>query len=151
MGIKIAFWLLWAGFIAYVLLLAPPLHLQETLTLIKNFLTGHWSDINPIILSLFSLIGVWLQIYSCILFIDAKTKDPFLAFCLGISRNGSNWSVALFSSARSKSRVFWAKGCLPKPARFSFDGYCTRAFHNRLAGIRFIGWRLGRFCRAVPK
>ncbi len=83
MGIKIALWLLWAGFIAYVLLLAPPLHLQETLTLLKNLLTGQWSDINPLILSLFSLIGVWLQIYSCILFIDGRMqKLPFWPFAL---------------------------------------------------------------------
>jgi len=60
LGRKIALWLLWGGFITYVLLLAPPLHLQETLTLLKNLLTGQWADINPIILSSFALVGVWL-------------------------------------------------------------------------------------------
>lgn len=83
MGRKIALWSLWAGFIAYVLLLAPPLHLQETLTLLKKLLTGQWADINPIILSLFALIGVWLQIYSCVLFFDGRMqKIPFWPFAL---------------------------------------------------------------------
>ena len=35
MGRKIALWSLWAGFMAYILLLAPPFHLQETLKLLK--------------------------------------------------------------------------------------------------------------------
>ena len=83
MGRKIALWSLWAGFIAYVLLLAPPLHLQETLTLLKKLLTAQWADINPIILSLFSLIGVWIQIYSCVLFFDGRMqKIPFWPFAL---------------------------------------------------------------------
>ncbi|GEM_PF-6520276 len=33
MTIKLALWLLWAGFITYILFLAPPLHLDETLSL----------------------------------------------------------------------------------------------------------------------
>jgi hypothetical protein len=83
MGRKIALWSLWVGFIAYVLLLAPPLHLQDTLTLLKKLLTAQWADINPIILSLFSLIGVWLQIYSCVLFFDGRMqKIPFWPFAL---------------------------------------------------------------------
>lgn len=84
---KIALWLIWAGFIAYVVLLAPPIHLQETLTLLKKLLTAQWADINPLILSLFALIGVWLQIYSCLLFIDGRMQKipfwPFLVASLG--------------------------------------------------------------------
>ncbi len=84
---KITLWLIWAGFIAYVLLLAPPIHLSETLTLLKKILTVQWGDINPIILSLFSLIGVWILIYSCLLFIDGKMQKiafwPFALASLG--------------------------------------------------------------------
>lgn len=80
---KITLWLIWGGFIAYVLLLAPPLHLQETLTLLKNLLTVQWTKINPVILSLFSLIGIWIQIYSCVLFFDGRMqKLPFWPFAV---------------------------------------------------------------------
>jgi len=83
MGRKITLWLIWAGFITYILLLAPPIHLPETVTLLKKILTVQWANINPIILSLFSLIGVWILIYSCLLFIDGRMqKIPFWPFAL---------------------------------------------------------------------
>lgn len=86
---KITLWSLWGGFITYILLLAPPLHLQETLTLLKNILTAQWADINPIILSLFALVGIWLQIYSCLLFIDGRMqKLSFWPFALASVASG---------------------------------------------------------------
>lgn len=86
---KITIASLWAGFIIYVLLLAPPQHMQETLTLLKNILTAQWADINPIILSLFALVGIWLQIYSCLLFIDGRMqKLSFWPFALASVGSG---------------------------------------------------------------
>ena len=86
---KITIGSLWLGFIIYVLLLAPPLHLQETLTLLKNLLTLQWADINPIILSLFALVGIWLQIYSCLLFVDGRMqKLSFWPFALASVGSG---------------------------------------------------------------
>lgn len=83
MGRKITLWLIWAGFIAYIVFLAPPLHLSETLTLLRKILTVQWADINPIILSLFALIGVCLLLYSCVLFFDGRMqKIPFWPFAL---------------------------------------------------------------------
>lgn len=83
MNRKIALWLLWAGFISYIVFFAPPLHLQETLTLLKNILTLEWTRVNPVILSLFSLIGIWIFIYSCLLFIDGRMqKLPFWIFAV---------------------------------------------------------------------
>lgn len=89
MNRKVALWLLWVGFIAYVLLLAPRLHLQETLTLLKNIFTLQWLAINPIILSLFSLVGIWLLIYSGLLFIDGRMQRiPFWPFALASVGSG---------------------------------------------------------------
>ena len=86
MGRKIAFWLLWLGFIAYILLLAPPVQ-PSTLTLLKNLITAQWTDINPIILSLFALVGIWLQIYCCLMFFDGRMQKisawPFLLASVG--------------------------------------------------------------------
>jgi hypothetical protein len=86
---KLGLWLLWAGFIAYILFLAPPLHLEGTLTLLKNIFTLQWSNINPVILSLFSLVGIWLLIYSGLLFIDGRTQwIPFWPFALASVGSG---------------------------------------------------------------
>jgi hypothetical protein len=89
MNNKIALWLLWAGFIAYILLLSPPLHLDETLTLLKNIFTLNFAEINPIISSLFALIGIWLLIYSGLLFIDGRMQSiPFYPFALASIASG---------------------------------------------------------------
>lgn len=83
MGRKITLWLIWAGFIVYVVFLAPPIHLQETWTLLIKILTVQWADINPIILSLFALIGVCIFIYSSVLFFDGRMqKISFWPFAL---------------------------------------------------------------------
>ncbi|KAB8330244.1 hypothetical protein SD80_031075 [Scytonema tolypothrichoides VB-61278] len=90
MSRKIALWLLWVGFIAYILLLGPPLHLEETLTLLKNIFTLNWTDINPVILSLFSLIGIWLFIYSAVLFFDGRMQwIPFYPFAIASIASGT--------------------------------------------------------------
>ncbi|MBE8969012.1 hypothetical protein IQ277_23150 [Nostocales cyanobacterium LEGE 12452] len=89
MTLKLALWLLWTGLIAYILLLAPPLHLNETLTLLKNIFTLQWAAINPIILSLFSLVGIWLLIYSSLLFIDGRMQAiPFWPFAVASVGSG---------------------------------------------------------------
>lgn len=89
MNNKIAFWLLWVGFIAYILLLSPPLHLEQTLTLLKNIFTLNFAEINPIILSLFALIGICLLIYSGLLFIDGRMQSiPFYPFALASIASG---------------------------------------------------------------
>lgn len=44
----------------------------NTLELITNLSTGKWAGINPLIVSLFNLMGVFPLIYSCLLFIDGR-------------------------------------------------------------------------------
>jgi hypothetical protein len=86
---KTALWSVWVGFIVYVLLLAPPLHLPETIALLVNILTLQWGEVNPVILSIFALVGVWLLIYSCLLFIDGRMqKIPFWVFALASVGSG---------------------------------------------------------------
>lgn len=86
---KIALWSLWVGFIAYILLLSPPLHLPETIGLLVKILTLQWGSVNAVILSLFSLIGVWIGIYSCLLSFDGRMqKIPFWIFALASLGSG---------------------------------------------------------------
>jgi hypothetical protein len=89
MNRKVALWLIWGGFIAYVVFLAPPIHLAQTLTLLRKILTFQWAEINPIILSLFALIGVCIFIYSSVLFFDGRMqKIPFYPFALASLGSG---------------------------------------------------------------
>lgn len=73
MIIKIGFWLLWLGFTTYAFVFAPP-DQPDTLELIQNLATGKWDGINPLIVSLFNIMGVLPLIYSCLIFIDGRQQ-----------------------------------------------------------------------------
>lgn len=84
---KIGFILLWIGFASYAFILAPP-DRADTLTLIQNLSIGNWSEINPLIVALFNLMGIWPAIYSCILFADGRWQKfpawPFATISFGL-------------------------------------------------------------------
>lgn len=84
---KVGFWLLWLGFVSYAFLLAPP-NQPDTFELIKNLSTGKWEGINPLVVSLFNIMGVFPMIYSCLLFIDGRGQKisaaPFAAVSFGV-------------------------------------------------------------------
>ncbi|MEG3989727.1 DUF2834 domain-containing protein [Microcoleus sp. S28C3] len=69
---KIGFGLLWIAFITYAFVFAPPDSPEKTITLITNISTGKIADINPLIVALFNIMGVWPLIYSCVLFADGR-------------------------------------------------------------------------------
>ena len=79
---KIGFWLVWVGFVGYAFLLAPP-NQPDTFELIINLSTGKWEGINPLIVALFYIMGVWPMIYGCLLFFDGREQKipawPFAA------------------------------------------------------------------------
>ncbi|MDB9340703.1 MULTISPECIES: DUF2834 domain-containing protein [Cyanophyceae] len=68
---KIAFGLLWLGFLTYAFLFAPP-DQPDTFELIKNLSVGKWEGINPLVIALFNLMGIWPVIYSAVLFMDGR-------------------------------------------------------------------------------
>ncbi|MEG4588802.1 DUF2834 domain-containing protein [Microcoleus sp. MOSTC5] len=69
---KSGFGLLWIAFITYAFVFAPPDSPEKTITLITNLSTGQIADINPLIVALFNIMGVWPLIYSCVLFADGR-------------------------------------------------------------------------------
>ncbi len=87
MGRKIGLWLVWAGFIAYTLSLAP-LDQPGTLTTIGKLVTLQLADINPYVVTLFSLMGVWPMVYACLMFIDERMQD-ISAWPSFLASNGS--------------------------------------------------------------
>lgn len=79
---KQLFWFLWIGLIAYAFLAAPP-NQPNTAALIQALLIGQWQGINPLVVGLFNLMGIWPVIYSCLLFIDGSgQKIPVWPFAL---------------------------------------------------------------------
>jgi hypothetical protein len=79
---KIGFWLIWIAFSTYAFVFAPP-DSPETLTLITNLSTGKIAEINPLIVALFNIMGLWPIIYSCVLFADGRgQKIPAWLFAI---------------------------------------------------------------------
>jgi len=87
MAKKIGLWFLWLGFITYAFVAAPP-NQPDTFSYIQDLSTGNWQGINPIVVSLFNLMGIWPAIYSCLLFIDGRGQRipawPFAFLSLGV-------------------------------------------------------------------
>ena len=84
---KIGFGLLWIGFVSYAVLLAPP-NQPDTFDLILRMSTGDWAGINPLIIALFNLMGIWPMIYACLLLADGRNQKlrawPFLIGSFGL-------------------------------------------------------------------
>lgn len=68
---KIGFGLLWLTFSVYAFLLAPP-DQPDTAVLIQKMIVGQWEGINPLIVSLFNIMGIMPCIYACLLFADGR-------------------------------------------------------------------------------
>jgi hypothetical protein len=67
------FWLVWAIFTGYAFLLAPP-DSPSTLQLIIDLSTGKWTGINPAIVALFNLMGIWPMIYAAVMMFDGQPQ-----------------------------------------------------------------------------
>jgi hypothetical protein len=84
---QIIFWLLWLGLISYAFLFAPP-NQPDTFELITRLSTGDWEGINPLIITLFNLMGIWPMIYACLLFMDGRGQKikafPFAIVSFGV-------------------------------------------------------------------
>ncbi|AFZ26332.1 hypothetical protein Cylst_4234 [Cylindrospermum stagnale PCC 7417] len=84
---NIAFSLLWLGFISYAFFFAPP-DQPDTFELIKNLSTGQLQGINPLVIALFNIMGIWPLIYSTVLFTDGRCQKvpawPFATASFGV-------------------------------------------------------------------
>lgn len=84
---KILFGGLWLGLAIYAFFLTPP-NQPGMITLIQKLSTGQWQGINPLVIALFNIMGVWPLIYSCLLFLDGHGQKlpawPFAAGSFGV-------------------------------------------------------------------
>lgn len=88
MARSLTLWLIWLGFIVYVIFFAPPIQ-ADTFQPLQTLLAGQIPLINPVILSLFSMVGIWLLIYSCLIFADGRVQSlPAWAFILASVGSG---------------------------------------------------------------
>ena len=84
---KIFFGLLWLALIVYAFGFTPPAQ-PDTLELITNLSTGNWQGINPLVIALFNLMGIWPIIYASVLLADGRGQKvrafPFVIGSLAV-------------------------------------------------------------------
>ncbi|MBD2455019.1 DUF2834 domain-containing protein [Nostoc sp. FACHB-87] len=84
---KVSLFSLWVGFVVYAFFLAPP-DQPDTFELIKKLSLGQWQGINPLVISLFNLMGIWPLAYSALAFIDGRNQKipawPFATASFGV-------------------------------------------------------------------
>ncbi|EDX87678.1 hypothetical protein S7335_5388 [Synechococcus sp. PCC 7335] len=84
---KLLFTLLWLGFSLYAFTLAPPFQ-PGTFDQIIRLVSGQWEGLNPSVVALFNLMGVWPMIYACLALIDGTTQKipawPFVLVSFGV-------------------------------------------------------------------
>ncbi|MBD2494655.1 DUF2834 domain-containing protein [Nostoc sp. FACHB-280] len=84
---QVSLFSLWVGFVVYAFFLAPP-DQPDTFELIKKLSIGQWQGINPLIISLFNIMGVWPLIYSAVVFTDGRCQKipawPFATASFGV-------------------------------------------------------------------
>ena len=78
MGLRIGLTLLWLGFIGYAFGLAPP-DQPDTLELIQKLASGDWNGINPAVVALFNLMGIWPLAYACLALVDGHGQRAIAA------------------------------------------------------------------------
>lgn len=108
---KIGFALLWLSFSIYAFVFAPPSQ-PDTVDLIVKLSSGQWDGINPVIVSLFNLMGIWPMVYACLALIDGVGQKipawPFVAASFAVGAFALLPYLALrdrnptFTSAKTK-------------------------------------------------
>jgi hypothetical protein len=84
------FWPIWVAFVAYAFLLAPA-DSPTTWQLIVNLSTGQWTGINPIVIALFNLMGIWPMAYGAVMLFEQSEKFRPGWFC------GASFGVGAFA------------------------------------------------------
>lgn len=142
MAKKIALGLLWMGFISYAFLFAPP-DQPDTAILIQNLINGKLDGINPAIIALFNLMGIWPAIYSSVLFIDGRMQKIWAwPFALGSFVVGA-FALLPYLALRSPNPEFTGKKTLLiklVDSRIGGIAIAFAAFSLAIYGLRFGDW-----------
>lgn len=95
---------LWLGFVTYAVALSPP-STPDTLEVIRQLSTGQWADINPMVVVLFNLMGLWPILYASLALTDGRDQSlpawPFVVGAFGFGAFALMPYLALRKSTRA--------------------------------------------------
>ncbi len=101
--------LFWISFIIYAFGFAPP-DQPDTLALIQRLAGGDWAGINPAIVALFNLMGIWPLVYAALALVDGQgQRVPAWPFVVGSFGLGA-FLLLPYLILRSPNPTFSAAG-----------------------------------------
>jgi hypothetical protein len=128
---RISFMLLWLGFISYAFFLAPPDD-PHTAVLIGNLINMQLDGINPLIVALFNLMGIFPMLYGCLMFTDGRgQKLPAWLFAI------TSFAVGAFAIL---PYLAWRS---PNPYFSGQKGWGLLIWESRLTGIVLLAGAIG--------
>ncbi|MGD1853703.1 MAG: DUF2834 domain-containing protein [Leptolyngbyaceae cyanobacterium] len=78
---------LWLGFVIYAVRLSPPSD-PNTIEVIRQLSTGQWENLNPMVVVLFNLMGLWPVVYASLALSDGRDQAvsawPFVVGSFGL-------------------------------------------------------------------
>ncbi|WP_247215814.1 DUF2834 domain-containing protein [Synechococcus sp. C9] len=124
-------WVIWLGFVGYAFLLAPP-DQPETWDLIQRLIRFDVAGVNPLIVALFNLMGVWPGIYAAVLLTDGRgQKIPAWPFVAGSFALGAFALLPYLALRR------------PFPEWRGSVSWGLRLWNSRVLGVVWLGLTLG--------
>lgn len=109
------FWVLWITFVVYAFGFAPP-DSPETATTIARLVAGDWASLNPLVVALFNLMGIWPMVYGAVLLADGCGQRvrawPFLAGSFAVGA----FALLPYGALRDRNPTFG--GNLSRTLRF---------------------------------
>lgn len=146
MNQKSFLWLIKASFIVYLLFLAPPFSWDFTKSLIIRLLTLQWNTINPVIFSLFCLVGVWILIYSSLLFFDGRMQSiPFYPFAIASLGSGIVGLIPYLAMREQNTEFTGSKDALLQILDSRSTGIALTLFTLGLLAYALIAGNWGEF------
>lgn len=134
---KIILFLIWVGFLAYTLWLAP-LDQPDTWPLVQKVLTGQWGKVNAIIPAIFCLMGVWPMIYAGLMFADGRMQK-FRAWPYFLGSNFTGVICLLpYLIFRTSNQEFYGK-----------KDKWLRILDRRSTGVSLLVGTIGIFAYAI--
>lgn len=120
---KISFILLWLGFTSYAFLFAPPDD-PATATLISNLINMKLEGINPLVIALFNIMGIFPMLYGCLMFTDGRgQKLPAWLFVIASFAVGA-FAILPYLAWRS-----------PNPHFIGKKGWGLAIWESKITGI----------------
>lgn len=128
---RISFMLLWLGFTSYAFFLAPPDD-PNTAVLIGNLINMQLDRVNPLVVALFNLMGIFPMLYGCLMFTDGRgQKLPAWLFSIASFAVGA-FAILPYLAWRSPNPHFSGK-----------KGWGLVIWESKLAGIVLLTGAIG--------